>query len=255
MKTNEEFLREVYGKRDRVVKKRKKQMAFAATAVCAVLCIGAAATAGLLDENGVNKFSLITEIEQDGFLNKNGNESYSGEIEAEDVFSADGNQTEVQEAVTEATYCFGYLTKDNAEIAEGVTEIAIEGVIDKQLANENAEGVLSSTEAVEEATVQGNLVIETTAVPQDIIDAESETTTAAPPKAPKPSNEKIVETAYNLIPEGERVYIIKESAEVTVEKYNDGRHEYVVYFSTTQDKYMGVRLDSELNPVPFKEMS
>ena len=37
MKTNEEFLQGVYGKRDAIVKKRKKQMAFAATAVCAVL--------------------------------------------------------------------------------------------------------------------------------------------------------------------------------------------------------------------------
>ena len=251
MKTNEEFLREVYGKRDMAVKKRKKQMAFAATAVCAVLCIGAAATAGMLEENGVNKFSLITEIEQGGFLNKNSNESYSGEIEAEESFQTNGGQAEIQEGVTEVSDCFAYLTKDDSEIAEGVTEAAIEGIADKQFANESVEGELVSTVLFEEDVVQGNLVVETTAVPQEIIDAESETTTAAPPKAPKPSTEKIVETAYDFIPEEERIYIIKESAEVTVKKYNDGRHEYVVYFSTTQDKYMGVRLDSGLNPVPF----
>ena len=248
MKTSEEFLQGVYVKRDKIVKKRKKQMAFAATAICAVLCISVVAISGLLGEN--NAIDKLTEIEQGSFWNKNGNEYHSGEIKAEDGVLAQDNQAEgqVENAVSD---CFGYVTMVDDGITEYVTEVAIEGVLDKPYANESIKEELVETEIVEAISVQENLIVETTAVLQDIIDAESETTTAAPPRAPKPSNDKIIETAYNLIPEGERVYIIKESADVTVQKYNDGRHEYVVYFSTTQDKYMGVRLDSGLNPVPF----
>jgi hypothetical protein len=246
VKTNEEFLQGVYVKRDALVKKRKKRMAFTATAVCAALCITAAATAGMLGDNGVKKFSFITEIEQGSFLNKNGNESYSGKLNAAEN-GGDKIQPEKPESTTAISYIL--LVGDDADVPEIATEIAIEGVTGVPESFDGAE----IEEGLSEEISQGNSVLEsTTAVVKDPY--ADETTTAAPARPPKPTTQEIIDAAYNVFTEEERVNVIKETGHSTVKKYNDGSHEYEVWFHTVQDKYVGVRLDAELNPIPADQV-
>lgn len=251
MKTNEEFIRGVYGKRDALVKKRKKRMAFTATTVCAVLCVAAAITANVFDDNGINKFSLTTEIEQGGFMNKNGNEAHSGQLKAEYNETADKIQTETPESVTKVPQDYSLLNEDSALMPEIATEIAIEGV------PEGASGYDGETiesgvadNIGETVTMNGSAVIEpATEVHKNGNTNEIKPTMPAPSKEPMASTEEIVEAAYSVIPEEERIYVIKDSANATVTRYADGRQEYEVGFQTTQDKYIKVKLDSELNPI------
>ena len=248
MKTSEEFIKEIYGKRDAIIKKRKKQTAFAATAVCAVLCVSVALTANVFSGDGINKFSLITEIEQGGFFNKNGNETQTGELNA---LNGDANEQELPPE-PESTTCpeLYFIIEDNAETAEVATEISFEeGVADVPFGYETQE----SEEGLSDGVNSNNGVLESTTA---VVKAENddETTTAAPPRPPKPTTEQIIEAAYNVFPEEEREYVIKETANSMIKKYNDGRHEYEVWFHTVQDKYVGVRLDAELNPIPANQI-
>lgn len=243
MKTNEEFLQGVYGKRDAIVKKRKKQMAFAATAVCAVLCIGAAATAGIFGgENNINK---STEIEREKNMASNVNSGKYHEVnggyneKAEHLYP---------EKVTNLDDYYVVDPESFSKIAEEiiVTEIAIEGVSGV----DGAEGEIGIAEGVEVVTMQGDAVIEPgTQFANNGNNGEVKATMPAPSEKPMPSTEEIVEAALGAIPEDEKVYIIKDSAEATVTRYADGKQEYAVGFRTTQDSYVVVKLDSELNPI------
>ena len=104
--------------------------------------------------------------------------------------------------------------------------------------------------AGETVTMNGSAVIEpATEVHKNGNTNEVKPTMPAPSKEPMASTEEIVEAAYSGIPEEERIYVIKDSANATVTRYADGRQEYEVGFQTTQDKYIKVRLDSELNPI------
>ncbi len=248
MKTNEEFLQGIYGKRDVLVKKRKKRMAYTATAVCAALCVAAAVTANVFDGNGVNKTGMTTEIEQGGFMNRNENEAISGELNASHNDSDDKVQPEKGELITFVEN-YTFLTEDIARPVEISTGVNVDGNADKQFAyNEEIEGEAGIPEGVEAVTEQNDLAVEQTTQAVVKVDDLTEST-AAPPKAPKPTTQEIIDKAYSVIPEGEREFVIKESANSTVRKYNDGRVEYEVYFRTTQDKCVGVKLDLELNPL------
>ncbi len=260
MKTNEEFIQGVYGKRDAIVKKRKKQMAFTATAVCAVLCVAAAITANMFGGSDIDKMSKTTEIEHGGYMNQNAHEAISGELKAETNEVPDNKL--YHEASTEA---FTFVVESYSAVienAEGVpeiaTEIALEVDSDDQFNADGAEGEMGVAENIEVITTPGNAVV-APAEPSseahkngDVIEGETaipKPTMPAPPKTPMYSTEEIVEAAYSVIPEEEREFIIKDSANATVTRYADGRQEYEVGFQTTQDKYIKVKLDSELNPV------
>lgn len=246
MKTNEEFLQGVYGKRDAIVKKRKRQMAFAATAVCAALCIGAAATAGILGEkNNINK---STEIERANNMASNANSGEYNEVHG-------GYNEKIEHLYPEIVTNLDDYTIDgalaNELVAEGyipeiVTEIAIEGNFGYD-GKESEDGVAEGVEAV---TMQGNPVIEPgTQYANNGSNGEVKATMPAQPKDPMPSTEEIVEAAYNAIPQEEREFVIKDSANATVTRYADGKQEYDVGFKTTLDEYWKVKLDSNLNPV------
>lgn len=255
MKTNEEFIQGVYGKRDAIVKKRKKQMAFTATAVCAVLCVAAAITANMFGGSDIDKMSKTTEIEHGGYMNQNAHEAISGELKAETNEVPDNKL--YHEASTEA---FTFVVESYSAVienAEGVpeiaTEIALEVDSDDQLTADGAEGEMGVAENIEVITTPGNAVVApaepaTEGLKNGNTD-EAKPTMPAPPKTPMYSTEEIVEAAYSVIPEEEREFIIKDSANATVTRYADGRQEYEVGFQTTQDKYIKVKLDSELNPV------
>lgn len=252
MKTNEEFIRGVYGKRDALVKKRKKRMAFTATAVCAVLCVAAAITANVFDDSGkLSKFSLTTEIEQDGFMNKNDSEAQSGQLKAEYNYTEYNVESEQPEAFTKVPQDYSVLTDDNVRLPEIVTEIAIEGVPEGASGydGETTESGIADNIG-ETVTMNGSAVIEpaTEGLKNGNTD-EAKPTMPAPSTEPMPSTEEIVEAAYSVIPEEEREFIIKDSANATVTRYADGKQEYEVGFQTTQDKYIKVKLDSELNPI------
>lgn len=249
MKTNEEFIQGVYGKRDALVKKRKKRMAFTATAVCAVLCVAAAITANFFDDNNLTKFSHTTEIKQGGFMNQNGNEAHSGQLKAENKYS-DKVQSEKTEAFTKVPQDYSLLNEDNALMPEIATEIAIEGVPEGVAGYDGEKEEGGAEYAGETVTMNGSAVIEpATEVHKNGNTNEVKPTMPAPLKEPMASTEEIVEAAYSVIPEEERIYVIKDSANATVTRYADGRQEYEVGFQTTQDKYIKVKLDSELNPI------
>lgn len=260
MKTNEEFLQGVYGKRDAIMKKRKKRMAFTATAVCGVLCVAAAITANMFGGNNVGKISKTTEIEQGGYMNPNAHEAISGELSAE-INEVPDNKV-YHEASTEA---FTFVVESYSAVienAEGVpeiaTEIAVEVDGDDQLNSDGSDGEMGVAENIEVVTMHGSAVVEP-AEPSseahkngDVIEGETampKPTMPAPPKTPMYSTEEIVEAAFSVIPEEERDFIIKDSANATVTRYADGRQEYEVGFRTTLDEYWKVKLDSELNPI------
>lgn len=264
MKTNEEFLKGVYGKRDALVKKQKKRMAFTATAVCAVLCVAAALTANTFGDNNIGKISKSTEIEQGGYMNPNDREAISGELKAEinEVPSNKIYPEKTTEAFTFAVESYSAVV-DNAEgvpeiateiAVEVFTEIAVEGDFGYD-GSETEDGVAENVEII---TMPGNAVVEP-AEPSseahkngDVVEGEtalSKPTMPAPPKAPMYSTEEIVEAAYNAISEENKQYVIKESANATVTRNADGTQEYEVGFKTTLDEYWKVKLDSELNPV------
>lgn len=249
MKTNEEFIQGVYGKRDALVKKRKKRMAFTATAVCAVLCVAAAIAANFFDDNNLTKFSHTTEIEQGGYMNQNGNEAHSGQLKAEYQYS-DKVQSEKTEAFTQVPQDYSMLNEDNVNLPEIATEIAIEGVPEGAVGYDGEQEEGGAEYSGETVTMHGSAVIEpATEGLKNGNTNEVKPTMPAPSKEPMFSTEEIIEAAYSVIPEEEREFIIKDSANATVTRYADGRQEYEVAFQTTQDKYIKVKLDSELNPV------
>lgn len=265
MKTNEEFLQGVYVKRDALVKKRKKRMALATTAVCAVLCVAAAITANVFDKNGIAKIRETTEIEQSGFMNQNDKELYSGELKEEYNILTDKLQPEkATETVTMSAEGNAVMNEDGLFVPETVTEIALEIEQNGNLGYDNSgsppekvESEENTSAEVEELTVQDGSVITPAVPPTEELKsnasvegelAVSKPAMPAPPETPDHSTEEIVEAAVNAIPEEEREFIIKDSAESTVTRYADGKQEYTVYFRTTLDEYWVVKLDSELNP-------
>ena len=256
MKTNEEFIQGVYGKRDAIVKKRKKQMAFTATAVCAVLCVAAAITANMFGGSDIDKMSKTTEIEHGGYMNRNAHEAISGELKAETNEVPDNKL--YHEASTEA---FTFVVESYSAVienAEGVPEIATEIALEGDFGYDGSETEDGVAENIEVITTPGNAVVAPTEPSSEVhkngnvIEGETaipKPTMPAPPKTPMYSTEEIVEAAYSVIPEEERIYVIKDSANATVTRFADGRQEYEVGFQTTQDKYIKVKLDSELNPI------
>lgn len=243
MRTNEEFLDGIYGKRDALLKKRKKKMSVAATALCAVVCVAVGASAGLLgNRNEPNKvIEIYNSIMKSG---SSVTESHMTYAEKEIVEDAEGEAPTDAESVEHATMADNYIkpAKPLPEATE-TTKAENGGMKDK--------GVTERlTLPAEDVAVDSEMgyAPETPDTGSDSVSP----TAAQPENNPMPSTEEIIEAAYNAIPEEEREFVIKESAEATVTRYADGRQEYTVYFRTTQDKYMGIRLDSELNTTSFK---
>ncbi len=243
MKTNEEFLEGVYSKRDALLKKRKKKMSVAATALCAVVCVAVGAAAGLIGNR--NEPNKVIEIYNS--IKKNGSsvtESHMTYAEKEIVEDAEGEVPTDADNAEYATSGEVYIkpAKPLPEATE-TTKAENGGMKDK--------GVTEKLTFVAETVIVDGEMGLAPEKPDSGVDSASPTA-YLPENNPMPSTEEIIEAAYNAIPEEEREYVIKESAEATVTRYADGRQEYTVYFRTTQDKYMGIRLDSELNTTSFK---
>ncbi len=266
MKTNEEFLQGVYVKRDALVKKRKKRMALTTTTVCAVLCVAAAVTANVFGESGAVKIIKTTEIEQSGFMNRNDKELYSVEMKEEYNVLTDKLQPErATETVTMLAEGEAVFNENGLNVPEIETEFAVESVQDGNLGYDNSgsppekvESEENTSAEVEELTVQDGSVITPAVPPEEELKSNasvegepaiSKPAMPAPLETPDYSTEEIVEAAINAIPEEEREFIIKDSANATVTRYADGKQEYEVYFRTTLDEYWKVKLDSGLNPV------
>ena len=235
MKTSEEFLHGVYGKRDKIVKKRKKQMAVAATAVCTVLCIGAVATNGLLGKN--NAIDKSAEIEQSNNRASNVVSEMYGELNAD---YNDASNPLYPEIVTK---CDDYIIAPE-DLDEVIDEIAIEGVpeIVTEIAHQDSFGYEG-----EKAETGESVDDEPATESSEKNGAGEEGVITAVPSTPMYSTEEIVEAALKAIPEDEMGFVILDSAEATVTRYADGKQEYMVGFRTTQDKYIKVKLDSDLN--------
>ncbi len=244
MKTNEEFLDGIYGKRDALLKKRKKKISVAATALCAVVCVAVGAAAGLVGNR--NEPNKVIEIYNS--IKKNGSsvtESHMTYAEKEIVEDAEGEVPTYTEEIEYATMVDNFI-KPAKPLPEATETAKAENGETKD------KGVTErlTLPAESGAAIDGEMGY-APETPDTGSDSASPTA-ALPENDPMPSTEEIIEAAYNAIPEEEREYIIKESAEATVTRYADGTQEYTVYFRTTQDKYIGIRLDSELNTTSFK---
>lgn len=260
MKTNEEFLKEVYGKRDAIVKKRKKQMAFTATAVCAVLCVGVAVTAGIFGGKSIDKTQ--TEYEHSMVSNKSGAEDHKLYYNTADATKY--NSEFFYPATVPNPDDYSFVADDGIDLSiedipETATEIAIEGVPDSTVGydGEQEEGAAEYTG--ETVTMNGSAVIEpaTEALKNGDVN-EIKPTMPAAPKNPMPSTEEIVEAAYNALSPEIREYAVKDSAEATVTMSADGTQTYEVYFHlnkplppeySSNSQYVKVRLDTQLNKI------
>lgn len=244
MKTNEEFLEGIYGKRDALVKKRKKQMSVITTALCAVICVAVVATAGLWGgEEEPNKVvEIYKTIMKSGASVTQHQFGYADEDFAEDA-AAEPTTAGAEEAEQLIS----------AEVYTKPTKPAADGAADYK--------TLTETFTVKTETVTERLTVAPTAqndnyaleTPDSGGDSEDAAPTMPLPESSHMhSAEEIIEAAYNALAEDVRQYVIKDSAEAFVTRYADGTHTYEVYFRTTQDQYMGIKLDSELNKIPFK---
>lgn len=243
MRTNEEFIEGIFSKRDALIKKRNKKISVAVTALCAVVCVAVGASAGLVGNR--NEPGKVIEIYNSIMKSGSGvTEPQMSYAEKEIVENAEGEITTKAGSVELATMVDSYVkpAKPLPEATEA-TEPVNGGTKDN--------GVTEKlTYPAESVAVDGEMGY-APELPESGGDSASPTA-ALPENNPMPPTEEIVEAAYNAIPEEEREFIIKESAEATVTRYADGRQEFTVYFRTTQDKYIGIRLDSELNPTSFK---
>ena len=249
MKTNEEFLEGVYGKRDALIKKRKKRNSVVATAACAALCIGVAVSAGVFNSQSADKTESKAEIELD---HMNSGEIVSGEtnyISVEDEttragFGYDGNAQEKPESVQDAEGKPEMFTQTAAAEA-AVTKIAATNA--QNVSPQSSDDKIYKEEGGNEI---GQSVVE---MPEEESQAGGVVaSTAAPEAKPMPSTEEIVEAAYNSLPDEEKQYVIKDSAEAMVTRYADGTQTYAVGFRTTLDQYRVIKLDSELNVIQQK---
>lgn len=247
MKTNEEFLEGVYGKRDALIKKRKKRISVAATAACAVLCVGVAVSAGVFNSQSADKSENKSEIEL-GYMNSG--ESASGETNyisadyetTKASFGVDGETAEITEGIADAQ---GKPEMFNNSAA--VTEIATEyATYSAEAVSQKDNGEKIQKE--EDENEIGTSVIE---MPEEETQAGGvAASTAAPSSNSMPSTGEIIEAAYNSLPDEEKQYVIKDSAEATVTRNADGTQTYSVGFRTTLDQYWVIELDSELNVIP-----
>ena len=218
MRSNDEFIENIYKKRDTAVKKRKKKIAAAASCLCVavVAFVGATQVVPLLR----CKTSDLVEPAPDI---KDIQESVTESAQAEDVYNAlyDGEaeigvmpEDEYHYLTeTEHSHGFGYDDSCGCEIypeGELQTEIALETNVypDGGYSEEIPEGLTDSTKA-------------------------------------SYTDEQIVDAAYSSLTSAEKSAIVGKSSNMSMASYEVNVGEfYEVWFNKTGGGYVKVKLDS-----------
>lgn len=246
MKSNEEFIEGIYSKKDALIKKRKKKISVIVTAVCAVICVAAAA--GFI---GADR--PVADEEEAPEITKASEKVWVEE--AEGYADEDCADAEIYNLVSE-------YPKDPAA---PVTEAAMhddnsdgnKGQSDEKIYHEGEMGISDITVPEYPAEtggdgpdtgVQGGSII-----PDSNGSGKTDNLTPAePPIAMAPPivmTDEAVDAAYDRMTEAEKAKVSKENAEAVVSREADGTQTYTVYFELLKGGFFKVKLNSELERI------